>query len=83
MITDHLDAPPELMPLRQCDCCGVPSSYLRRSIWHGRSSICAACFIIWYDPNKADPTDPASVKAERLERFGTVDVGHDRWRMAA
>src|SRR3954452_11830 len=74
-MTDHTNAPPELMPLEACDCCGVRSSYLRYSIWHGQYHICYACFIIWYDPRWACPTDPKSVKAERLQRFGQADVG--------
>lgn len=74
-MTDHIDAPPELMPLEACDCCGVASSYLRGSVWHGRARICAACFYIWYEPNSADPTKPSEIKAERLKRYGDVDVG--------
>lgn len=73
-MTDHTDAPPELMPLEACDCCGVPSSYLRYSMWHGKHRICLACFIVWYDPSEADSTDPVSVKAERLKRFGMTHV---------
>jgi hypothetical protein len=74
---DHVDAPPELMPLEPCDCCGIPSSYRRGSLWHGRSLICLACFIVWYDPDKGetDATDPASIRRERLWRFGDGDVG--------
>ena len=80
MITDHVDAPPELMQdtdKPSCDCCGVPSSYRRGSIWHGQHLICKACFYIWYDPNWADPTKPASIRKERLKRFGTRDFGRE------
>jgi hypothetical protein len=70
-MTDHLDAPPELMPLEPCDCCGVPSSYLRG---HGGPRICLACFYIWYDDGL---TDPAAIRALRLKRCGSVDIGRD------
>jgi hypothetical protein len=66
-MTDHLDAPPELMPLEPCDCCGVPSSYLR-------ARICLACFFIWYDDGL---TDPVAIRALRLKRCGSVDIGRD------
>jgi hypothetical protein len=70
-MTDHLDAPPELMPLEACDCCGVPSSYLRG---HGEHRICLACFFIWYDDGLVAA---AEIKALRLKRCGSVDVGRD------
>lgn len=71
MITDHTDAPPELMP---CDCCDLPVSYRRASMWHGQSRICRPCFWTWYDPDRnIDVTDPAQVKAERLRKYGTRD----------
>jgi len=73
-MADHVDAPPELMPLEPCDCCGVPSSYRRSSMWHGRSRICYACFIFWYEYGY---TEPEKLKAYRLARIGTIDVGRD------
>ena len=73
-MSDHLNAPPELMPLEACDCCGVPSSYLRGSMWHGQARICLACFFIWYDDGL---TDPAAIRALRLKRCGSVDIGRD------
>lgn len=73
-MTDHLDAPPELMPLEACDCCGVPSSYRRGSIWHGQSLICIACFVIWYE---YAITNPKELRSERLRLCGTEDYARD------
>ena len=73
-MSDHVDNPLELIDPAPCDCCGVPSTYRRSSIWHGLGRICAPCFWIWYDPDWADSTKPEEIKAERLERYGTRDV---------
>ena len=73
-MTDHVNAPPELMPLEACDCCGVPSSYRCGSIWHRRHLICYACFILWYEFGIIEQKE---LKAERLRRCGAVDVGRD------
>jgi hypothetical protein len=68
-VSDHTDAPPELMPGEPCDCCGVPVSCRRGSMWHGSDRICRPCFWIWYDGN-VDSTDPAAIRAERLRIYG-------------
>ncbi len=70
-MTDHTDAPAELMPLEPCDCCGVPVSYRRGSIWHGSGRICRPCFYIWFDEGF---TNRARIKALRLLRYGTADT---------
>jgi hypothetical protein len=70
-VVDHLDNPPELMPLEPCDCCGVAVSYRRGSMWHGTAQICRPCFFIWYDTGL---TNPKAIRAERLGHFGTVDT---------
>jgi hypothetical protein len=79
-MTDHIDAPPELMPLEPmplepCDCCGVPVSYRRGSIWHHGNRICRPCFYIWYDDAEVWP---ARIKAIRLARYGTLDTDECR-----
>jgi hypothetical protein len=66
---DHLDAPPELMSLPPCDCCGVPVSSRRGSPWHGQHRICSPCFFIWYDEGIVNP---AELKRRRLELYGTA-----------
>jgi hypothetical protein len=77
-MTDHVDNPPELIDPAPCDCCGVPSSYRRGSMWHGRDLICKACFFIWYDgPANIDMTNREQIKAERLRLYGTRDF--QRW----
>ena len=73
-MTDHVDCPPELIDPPPCDCCGVPSTYRRGSMWHGRALICVPCFWIWYHPDWARSTKPEEIKAERLRRFGLRDV---------
>jgi hypothetical protein len=62
------------MPLELCDCCGVPSSYRRGSIWHGQSLICIACFVLWYEYGIVEPE---KLKAERLRVCGTADYARD------
>lgn len=69
--TDHTGYPPELIEPPACDCCGVPSSYRRGSIWTGLSLICLPCFVIWYD---AGVTKIAAIRATRLRKYGRADV---------
>lgn len=70
-MTDHVNAPPELMEPPPCDCCGVPSTDRRGSIWHQPYRICLPCFALWYDYGMISQV---RIKAERLRRYGTRDV---------
>jgi hypothetical protein len=70
-MSDHVDAPPELMPPEACDCCGVPVFHRRSSVWHSPRMICGPCFYIWYDDGL---TNMADIKRVRLERYGTEDT---------
>jgi hypothetical protein len=67
------ETPPEQTTLTPCDCCGVPVSYRRGSIWHEADQICAPCFFIWYD-GAVDSRSRSSIKAERLRIYGQEDT---------
>lgn len=70
-MTDHVNAPAELMDPPACDCCGVPSTDRRTSIWHRPDWICHGCFHTWYETGLVNRK---KLKAERLKRYGTRDV---------
>lgn len=53
----------------KCSACGG-DEHLRSSWWHGETSICMPCFLVWYDPPGTEPldiTDPKQVGALSLE----------------
>lgn len=58
------------MPLEPCDCCGVPVSYRRASLWHGVHRICRPCFVIWHDDGLVDPR---AIKQRRLQIYGDAE----------
>lgn len=70
-MSDHVNSPEELMEPPKCDCCGVPSTYRRGSIWHDQDRICKPCFWIWYDYGFVHKVE---IKAKRLEQYGTQDI---------
>lgn len=70
-LMDHVDAPSELMDPPPCDCCGVPSTDRRSSIWHQPYRICHPCFWIWYEYGLVSQV---RIKAARLKRYGTQDI---------